>query len=171
MDRFLALSSRVQVNWMVVITTTNIITPNTYPKREIVKGKDRIPAPITVFMMVVTVSMKSSHRKLHTCFGAGHITNEHTPLSTLIATELMRLEIGILVHLFKERLVLCGLRTLVYSVLAIHEIDIILSFLKPTLSYFDKLLKICCDEVIDNAYQGFICSLSSSTFFSLGCSS
>ena len=32
----------------------------TYPNRETVKGKARIPPPITVFIMVVTVRMKSA---------------------------------------------------------------------------------------------------------------
>ncbi len=38
---------------------TKINIENTYPNFPTVNGKERIPAPITVFIMVVTVNKKS----------------------------------------------------------------------------------------------------------------
>lgn len=48
--------------WMMIITNIKTIRLNTYPKRLTVRGRDRIPAPITVFIIVVTLSKKSEHK-------------------------------------------------------------------------------------------------------------
>ena len=44
---------------MMAMIMMNIMRPSTYPSLLTVYGSDRIPAPITVFIIVVTVSRKS----------------------------------------------------------------------------------------------------------------
>jgi hypothetical protein len=59
LDRFLALSRRTDPNWVTIPATTKTIDANTHPILLTVKGMARMPDPMTVLMMVVTVRPKS----------------------------------------------------------------------------------------------------------------
>lgn len=51
--------SKVELKYDRDITKTKIMMANTYPNLLMVKGKDKTPAPIIVFMIVITVRKKS----------------------------------------------------------------------------------------------------------------
>lgn len=59
-ERFLARRSRMELNCDRMVAATKTIDANTHPHLLTVKGSPRMPDPMTVLMMVVTVSRKSA---------------------------------------------------------------------------------------------------------------
>jgi hypothetical protein len=57
--RFLALRRRTDPNWVIAVANINKIIANTYPHLLTTYGSPKIPDPITVLIIVVTVSRKS----------------------------------------------------------------------------------------------------------------
>ena len=66
-DRFLAFRSRMEPSWVTTVAKAKTSMAKMYPHLLTVKGSPRIPEPMTVLMMVVTVSRKSEYYGLGTC--------------------------------------------------------------------------------------------------------
>ena len=58
-DKFFALKSKMALNCDRIVAATKMMDAKSHPHLLTVKGSPRIPDPITVLMMVVTVSRKS----------------------------------------------------------------------------------------------------------------
>jgi len=57
--RFFALRRRTEPNWVMAVANKNTRIAKTYPHLLTTYGRPSIPDPITVFIIVVTVSKKS----------------------------------------------------------------------------------------------------------------
>ncbi len=82
-------------NWLIMITKIYVKSPKRYPSFIMTLGREMIPVPMMVFMMVVTESMKSNWDKwMNTGFsGFGNIRWYNALLWTFVATKFMGLDI------------------------------------------------------------------------------
>ena len=62
-DRFFVFRSRTDPYWQTTPARRKIMVPKTYPILAMVKGMARMPDPITVLTMVITVRKKSTFYK------------------------------------------------------------------------------------------------------------